>query len=268
MSRFIIRVLRLLIRCLEAKSSTVKALSPPPSIIPGELISAYTLNNGIPVLYWYLDESTRFGKNVHNSKMKYFITISRLKIRAFKYYGHNVQSFYKAFDKYSLKEKTVLIWGLAGCNCEAMALWQGASRVFVVDYNSPVCVHDKITVLTHQQLEEQNIQTDIAISYSSFEHDGLGRYGDPLNPDGDIEAIIKARKHLKDSGLLFLGVPQGLDCIVWNAHRIYGEKRLPLLLNGWEVLDTFLPDMITEEDVAKLPLGTYEQPLHILKKAL
>jgi len=26
---------------------------------------------------------------------------------------------------------------------------------------------------------------------------------------------------------------------VWDAHRIYGRIRLPLLLKGWRVLDTF-----------------------------
>ena len=27
---------------------------------------------------------------------------------------------------------------------------------------------------------------DVVFSISSFEHDGLGRYGDPLNPEGDL----------------------------------------------------------------------------------
>lgn len=39
---------------------------------------------------------------------------------------------------------------------------------------------------------------------------------------------------LKPGGLLFLAVPIGHDTLVWNAHRIYGRVRLPLLFNGWE----------------------------------
>ena len=267
MLKSILRVLRYIIKRLDPPSQRLQTVPPPINIIPEKLLSAYTQDNTIPVLYWYIDESSRYGKNVHNTKKKYLKTFRKLENRTFRYYKDNIQSFYKAFEKYSFKDKTVLIWGLAGCNCEAIALWQGASKVFVVDYNLPVCEHEKITVLNHQQLEEQNIQTDIAISFSSFEHDGLGRYGDSLNPNGDLEAMKKAHKHLKNNGLLFLGVPQGLDCIVWNAHRIYGEKRLPLLLNGWEILDTFLPNSHTEEEFKKLPLGTYrQQPLHILKK--
>lgn len=36
---------------------------------------------------------------------------------------------------------------------------------------------------------------DFAFSFSSWEHDGLGRYGDPLNPWGDVKAF--ERTYLK-----------------------------------------------------------------------
>lgn len=36
-----------------------------------------------------------------------------------------------------------------------------------------------------------------------------------------------------------LAVPIGRDAVVWNAHRIYGRIRLPLLFEGWDVVDSF-----------------------------
>jgi len=36
-------------------------------------------------------------------------------------------------------------------------------------------------------------------------------------------------RSLHEGGLCFLGIPVGKDCLVWNAHRIYGEKRLKLI---------------------------------------
>ena len=36
-------------------------------------------------------------------------------------------------------------------------------------------------------------------------------------------------------GTLLLSVPVGPDVVVWNLHRRYGARRLPLLLHGWEV---------------------------------
>jgi hypothetical protein len=263
LKRIVLRTLHFLERHL----TPYKSENSPPNTIPVELISAYTQDGNIPILYWYFNDSDSFGNNVNNNRMTYIKAFIALKTKIFRYYGKDMQSFYQAFKKYSFQDKTVLIWGLTGCNCDAMALWQGANKVFVVDYNSPICKHRKITVLSHQQLAEQNIKTDIAISFSSFEHDGLGRYGDSLNPNGDIKAMQEARKYLKDDGLLFLGVPQGPDCIVWNAHRIYGKKRLPLLLDGWETLDMFLPKLLTRDDIQKFPLGKYDvQPLLVLRK--
>ena len=43
----------------------------------------------------------------------------------------------------------------------------------------------------------------------SFDHDGLGRYGDRLHPDGDLLAMQTVAAVLQDQGLLFLTVPVG-----------------------------------------------------------
>jgi hypothetical protein len=70
---------------------------------------------------------------------------------------------------------------------------------------------------------------DFAITFSSVEHTGLGRYGDALNPFGDYEAIAQIWCMLKPGGLLILGVPLSYSqdgWIVYNAHRVYGWKRL------------------------------------------
>jgi hypothetical protein len=82
---------------------------------------------------------------------------------------------------------------------------------------------------------------DVALSISSFDHDGLGRYGDPLAPDGDLHAMHVARTLLltPTTGKLLLTVPIGPDVIAWNLHRRYGKHRLPKLLRGWKVLGQY-----------------------------
>ncbi len=81
---------------------------------------------------------------------------------------------------------------------------------------------------------------DNAATYSSIEHAGLGRYGDPLNPDGDLEAVQQVHCMLKPGSLIFLGgfflTNKEKGAIEYNAHRIYGTKRLELLFRDWEVL--------------------------------
>lgn len=63
------------------------------------------------------------------------------------------------------------------------------------------------------------------------------RYGDPINPEADLEAMAKTTSYLKDGGLLFLAVPVGRDAIYWNSCRVYGKARLPLLFEKWDLLE-------------------------------
>ena len=44
---------------------------------------------------------------------------------------------------------------------------------------------------------------------------------------------------LSPTGLLVLTLPIGPDTVVWNLERRYGVIRLPLLLTGYERVDTF-----------------------------
>ncbi|RMF41278.1 MAG: DUF268 domain-containing protein [Planctomycetota bacterium] len=67
----------------------------------------------------------------------------------------------------------------------------------------------------------------------TIEHIGLGRYGDPLDPDGDCRALAELQRVLAPSGNLLVVVPVGQPRIQFNAHRIYDprmiEQRLPEL---------------------------------------
>jgi SAM-dependent methyltransferase len=53
------------------------------------------------------------------------------------------------------------------------------------------------------------------------EHIGLGRYGDPLDYDGDIKAASELNRVLAPGGDLLFVVPVGKPRIQFNAHRIY-----------------------------------------------
>jgi hypothetical protein len=217
------------------------------------------MNGEIPVLYQYYQDDV--GGEIRNTAKDYKRAFRRLDNKTFKYYQSDMRSFYAAFEKYDFKDKTVMVWGLRGLNCEAMALWKGAKHVYVIEYNKLVCEHSRITVMNHDELAKSGIKTDIAISFSSFEHDGLGRYGDPLNPAGDLEAMQTAHNHLVEGGYMWLGVPQGPDCLIWNGCRIYGEKRLPLLLEGWSVEDVF-----KQRSLEGMTVGEFSQHLMILRK--
>ena len=61
---------------------------------------------------------------------------------------------------------------------------------------------------------------DAVATYSSLEHSGLGRYGDGLNPWGDLITMARAWCVLKDQGLLMIAVPAcKKDIIFFNSDR-------------------------------------------------
>ncbi len=86
------------------------------------------------------------------------------------------------------------------CRYEALAIAHGAAAVTTFEYNRLQYAHPLIeTVLVNETQNNSALDAafDVAMSISSFEHDGLGRYGDPLNPDGDMFAMRSTRRLLK-----------------------------------------------------------------------
>jgi SAM-dependent methyltransferase len=100
---------------------------------------------------------------------------------------------------------------------------------------------------------------DLIINCSSIEHVGLaGRYSvSELRANGDIEAMGVLKSIIKTNGVMIFTVPVGRDKVYAPLHRVYGKKRLPLLLEGWRVQkkefwikDTRNKWVRTEESVA------------------
>ena len=60
----------------------------------------------------------------------------------------------------------------------------------------------------------------------TVEHIGLGRYGDPIDPAGDLKAMNELQRVLANGGDLLFVVPVGHSMIVFNAHRIYSYDQI------------------------------------------
>jgi hypothetical protein len=68
-----------------------------------------------------------------------------------------------------------------------------------------------------------------------IEHIGLGRYGDALDPDGDLKAIAELKRVLAVNGTLLLVVPVGKPKIRYNAHRIYSYGQIASYFSDFQV---------------------------------
>ena len=75
------------------------------------------------------------------------------------------------------------------------------------------------------------------------EHVGLGRYGDNLDPDGDLKAISELKRVLAVEGSLLFVVPVGKPVIMFNAHRIYSYDQILSYFEGFELKEfALIPD--------------------------
>lgn len=102
---------------------------------------------------------------------------------------------------------------------------------------------------------------DSVSSLHAIEHFGLGRYGDPFDPDGHIKAVKNIHKMLKPGGKFYFSVPIGKQRIEFNAHRIFNVGYLLNLLNEFFIVEhfSFVNDQgdltenatITDENVAQ-----------------
>jgi len=79
--------------------------------------------------------------------------------------------------------------------------------------------------LMHLPFADQSV-TSLSCMHT-VEHVGLGRYGDPLDYDGDKKAIAELKRILATNGSLFFVVPLGnTNKIHFNAHRIYTKDSI------------------------------------------
>ena len=84
---------------------------------------------------------------------------------------------------------------------ESLLLEIGAATVTTLEYNDIISNVKQLRVMKPTELRRiwknksvhrSELEFDVVITYSSIEHSGLGRYGDPLNPWGDLIASAQA----------------------------------------------------------------------------
>ena len=256
--------------------------------IPDNLINEYTMNNKIPIYKYYLDESKKIDRE-YTWDIKYIARFlfhyTKEKIENNNYHikdiwpnggepypdhriGGACSLIQKVLNKYSIKNKSVAVIGSTSPWIECIIQNNKSKKITTVEYNIPKCNYYKFNFMNYyNEFQKKKEKFDIIISFSSIEHSGLGRYGDNLDPNGDKKTMDDIFENLNDDGLLFLGIPVGKDALVWNAQRIYGNIRLPYLLQKFEIIEWF---GCTLEEALKLPKGfdwnSCYQPIIILKK--
>lgn len=68
--------------------------------------------------------------------------------------------------------------------------------------------------------------TDSLSCLHALEHFGLGRYGDPIDPNGHLKGLKNISSILKSGGILYLSVPIGPERIEFNANRVFSIQTI------------------------------------------
>lgn len=78
-------------------------------------------------------------------------------------------------------------------------------------------------------MQSESLPENICDSISclhALEHFGLGRYGDPIDPEGHIKGLQSLTKLLKPGGKLLLSVPIGYQRVEFNGHRVFAPETI------------------------------------------
>ena len=159
--------------------------------------------------------------------------MSRARARETRYYEDTDAYLYAALDalggnpaegREPLEGLRVAVIGSVEPWYEAVCLAFGAAVCVTVDYNPARYAHDRLEWMPVGALRQQVLRDkagfepfDVALCISSIEHDGLGRYGDPVDPDADLTAMDFLRRVVRPGGRLLLAVPVGGDMVRSHA---------------------------------------------------
>ena len=223
---------------------------PPPSI-PSEMMMFFTYGGRVPIVPYGggMLDNHYFGKTAEMPVWrKDLVEDWKLKCANGNLEGtyglDETMHVYQGLLRMStLKNGHLLVIGSEKPWLESCALAAGAAKVTTLEYGNIISEHPQLESMTPDNLRFRFAANklplfDAVATFSSVEHSGLGRYGDALNPWGDLQAIARAWCIVKPGGQLLIGVMTAShgssDRIEFNAHRVYGPLMFSHLLANWK----------------------------------
>lgn len=88
---------------------------------------------------------------------------------------------------------------------------------------------------TLHQIPDNSIMSMSALC--SLEHFGLGRYGDPIDPEACFNCFENIQRKLAKGGHLYISLPIGKEKVHFNAHRCFYPQTIIECFSGLQLLE-------------------------------
>ena len=121
---------------------------------------------------------------------------------------------------------------------------------------------------------DENVKTCDSLScLHALEHFGLGRYGDPINPNGYALGFANMAKLLASGGRFYLSTPIGRERVIFNANWVFDPRTIlslakdnGLLLECLVIIDPLRgQNEITSDDISLEEVSKSEYQLGVFK---
>jgi SAM-dependent methyltransferase len=156
----------------------------------------------------------------------------------------------------------------------AMQIAAGIESCTVFEVREAEANDERVQVRVQDLTDATDLEPefDLITCLSTIEHIGLGRYGDPVDPWGDMKMAANLARLLRPGGVMLLSFPSGPGCVVWNKHRIYSPLRRDDLIRGLKLVrrvrDRSLYRQLRHRAAAALgKRGGFTQPIYVLERA-
>jgi hypothetical protein len=222
-----------------------------PQSIPTELLSAFTMDGAIPVESGYVNMSypARYADILRDEDVERYLSVMEgdvhrtpelreaVTLRCHGGVGHVDTSVSEMLQKMRLQRADVAVVGSVNLYLESLAYKHGARSVTSIRTQPFRNKASRLKVCSIEEWESHGQNYDVVISVSIVESIGLGMRGEPLEVDADLRLMKRLQRMTKPEGCLILTLPIGRDRLMFNTMRIYGDIRLPRVLDGWVQVD-------------------------------
>ena len=228
---------------------------PPPLQIPASMRSNYTLGAGVRDGGWGHDR--QFGGKMRprvwaTGRVATMVAAARKGTLDTGEGRATNRALRTAIFDADLENKTVVVIGSGSATVPALLLGEGATKVYVLDHRPMATNHTQLVPITPLELNRlyrsgSAPRFDAVVALGTLDGIGLGRFGDQLNPWGDVIQLAKLWCLMPKGGKAVIGA-RGVvkemkgekprykwDLLHWNRYRQYGFVRFPYLLSNFKV---------------------------------